>query len=540
MADGYAHTSSDNCVNNGLFNWNLDEILEYRVRKCFTYDTRRVRWTDSFELLKIFTKSAIEQPGTWSSPGGKYKKFTSSNSDLTFTWNYESGTLTFHGKVGKHLKDLLIYACAMKESILSDRSAETGSDVCIVKDNRLTSDFVNLPGAVVADKQSMYAGSNFERETNTEVEMIELFNVPWDNSISVSRPNNKHPDINECPNVCDCSCKQLLEDMKLDLEILRSQVDSLQCLANSQEACPSVINDFVRLQIELCDERIRNLGTDLCLLTNDSTSAINKLTNKIDRLEAKFENVLNKTIMENSREDNVSHTSFVSENNVGHDKQKPCVHEKNEINYQGNQRNILSPTLTIYDNETSNRNNIIESTMISQQCITLETTASSIETPKEKTNLDIPPPNRPPPQSFEWLARLPLTDDDNSTAFKNNIINKTLNTTHCSEAAESTCESNAIISLTNDLFKKTSEFVILDSPARPRSVSKTSEWIGKLPLIETPKSISQPPFLKRPQNRRPPRYRSRRPRYRSRRRTEGWLEWLDVVRRVTVTRPPTH
>ncbi len=178
--------------------------------------------------------------------------------------------------------------------------------------------------------------------------------------------------------------------------------------------------------------------------------------------------------------------------------------------------------------------------MISQQCITLETTASSIETPKEKTNLDIPPPNRPPPQSFEWLARLPLTDDDNSTAFKNNIINKTLNTTHCSEAAESTCESNAIISLTNDLFKKTSEFVILDSPARPRSVSKTSEWIDKLPLKETPKSISQPPFLKRPQNRRPPRYRSRRPRYRSRRRTEGWLEWLDVVRRVTVTRPPTH
>ncbi len=92
------------------------------------------------------------------------------------------------------------------------------------------------------------------------------------------------------------------------------------------------------------------------------------------------------------------------------------------------------------------------------------------------------------------------------------------------KAAEATCESNAIITLTNDLLcKKTSEFVILDSPARPRSVSKTSEWIGKLPLIETPKSISQPPFLKRPQNRRPPRYRSRR-------QTEGWF---DVVRRVT-------
>jgi hydroxyacyl-ACP dehydratase HTD2-like protein with hotdog domain len=59
----------------------------------------------------------------------------------------------------------------------------------------------------------------------------------------------------------------------------------------------------------------------------------------------KFENVLNKTIMEQNH--NVSHISFVSQNNVGHDKQKLCVHEQNEINYQGNQRSMPSPTLTI-------------------------------------------------------------------------------------------------------------------------------------------------------------------------------------------------
>jgi hypothetical protein len=62
------------------------------------------------------------------------------------------------------------------------------------------------------------------------------------------------------------------------------------------------------------------LGTELCLLTKKSTSAIDKLANKIDCIEAKFENVLNKTIMANSLEDNVSHISFVSQNNVGHDK----------------------------------------------------------------------------------------------------------------------------------------------------------------------------------------------------------------------------
>ena len=82
MAGGYVHT--------GFSNWNLDEIFEYRVRKCFTYDTKRIRWMDNYELLKIFTKCAIEQRGIWSSPGGKYKKFTGSKSDLTYTWNYRS------------------------------------------------------------------------------------------------------------------------------------------------------------------------------------------------------------------------------------------------------------------------------------------------------------------------------------------------------------------------------------------------------------------------------------------------------------------
>jgi hypothetical protein len=175
----------------------------------------------------------------------------------------------------------------------------------------------------------MYASRNSERDVNTADETMELFNVPQDNSISASRPNNKYPDINECSNVSDCLCKESLENIKLDLEILRSQVDSLQSSANSQEACPPVINDCVRLQIELCDERIRNLGTELYILTKKSTSAIDKLTNKIDCIEAKFENVLNKTIMENSLEDNVSHISFVSQNNVGHDKQRLCVHEQN-------------------------------------------------------------------------------------------------------------------------------------------------------------------------------------------------------------------
>ena len=55
-------------------------------------------------MLKAFVRHAIEQTGVWSAPGGKYKKFTSNNSDLVLSWNYEQGLVTFQGKTGDCLK----------------------------------------------------------------------------------------------------------------------------------------------------------------------------------------------------------------------------------------------------------------------------------------------------------------------------------------------------------------------------------------------------------------------------------------------------
>ena len=122
-----------------------------------------------------------------------------------------------------------------------------------------------------------------------------------------------------------------MENMKLDLEILRSQVDSLQSLANSQETCSPNNNEVIRLQIELCDEKIKNrkLESELGLLASKRISEIDKLVNRIDSLEVKLGNSLNNTvIVENSREGN----------NVEDCQENLIVYEQNEINYQGNQR----------------------------------------------------------------------------------------------------------------------------------------------------------------------------------------------------------
>ena len=53
----------------------------------------------------------VSQLGIWSAPGGKYKKFCSTNKDLSLTWNYESGNLSFKGETGDILRTLLINMC---------------------------------------------------------------------------------------------------------------------------------------------------------------------------------------------------------------------------------------------------------------------------------------------------------------------------------------------------------------------------------------------------------------------------------------------
>jgi hypothetical protein len=66
----------------------------------FTNDGKRIKWSDTFEMLKLYIKCCVNETGVWSAPGGKYKKFCSTSTDLALSWNYELGTLSFKGKVG--------------------------------------------------------------------------------------------------------------------------------------------------------------------------------------------------------------------------------------------------------------------------------------------------------------------------------------------------------------------------------------------------------------------------------------------------------
>ena len=108
MADSIISLSPRNCTQINSFSWDLHEISRYKDEKCFAYDGNRIKWTDTYEMLRLFIKCGVSQLGIWSAPGGKYKTFCSTNKDLIITWNYESGNLSFKGETGDTLRTLLI------------------------------------------------------------------------------------------------------------------------------------------------------------------------------------------------------------------------------------------------------------------------------------------------------------------------------------------------------------------------------------------------------------------------------------------------
>lgn len=83
MADSEIAMGSENWTKINPYNWDLREILRYKEKQCFSYDGKRIIWSDTLEMLKFFTRCFVSQPGNWS-VRGKYKRFCSSGTDLNY------------------------------------------------------------------------------------------------------------------------------------------------------------------------------------------------------------------------------------------------------------------------------------------------------------------------------------------------------------------------------------------------------------------------------------------------------------------------
>ena len=61
MADGRVLNSDVSCRQNCSPNWYLHEMIRYKEEKCFVYNGKRIKWLDTFEMSKFFTKNVVGQ-----------------------------------------------------------------------------------------------------------------------------------------------------------------------------------------------------------------------------------------------------------------------------------------------------------------------------------------------------------------------------------------------------------------------------------------------------------------------------------------------
>lgn len=272
MAEGNPNMCSIDNTNIIRQNLVLNKINKDKDHLYLSYDGKRVKWTSSFESLKKFVEDIIKEPGKWSSPGGTSRKFTSPNSDLSITWYHnKQKTLLFQGKSGDKLKRELIKICE-----------ETASNV-------------NIDGH---DTSSIESCSDQRDEVTT-------------NTDSTIYPRNGIAMLPTDRVSCNCSCGSMLEefeDMKLNIEILQTRVDSLQSLANTQEVCPPVdiyLNKINLLEQEISNEKMKtnqleselnllkkNFSEQCCVLNNNLTIEENLTAGKIPKDLEEGENLL--------------------------------------------------------------------------------------------------------------------------------------------------------------------------------------------------------------------------------------------------------
>lgn len=191
------------------------------AEKLESSNDNKIRWFGTFDEIKVFVADLLNESGKWSSPGGKSKVYRSDK--ITITWYSDRHTLLFQGKLGANTKQ---YVC----------------------------DLVNRHGLCVANGQA--SGGEAVSQLITELELSKVV----EEAVQNKRPEPQS--LNDGQSTCKCSCSsidlfEVIEDIKLDIEILKTRADALQAFASTQEFV-SPVEDSYGKQVERLERELAN------------------------------------------------------------------------------------------------------------------------------------------------------------------------------------------------------------------------------------------------------------------------------------------
>ncbi len=140
-----------------------------------------------------FKENHIRNVGNWSSPGGSAKKFIGSNAEISITWYPgKLNSLLFHGKDGPVVQDKCKYLCEKQNLSHIIKQLDT--------DGR----------SVDASSENNVVSIKLDQCTQTETQTVGCSSIILENQLL-----------------------NVIEDMKLDIDILQTQTAALQNFVNS-------------------------------------------------------------------------------------------------------------------------------------------------------------------------------------------------------------------------------------------------------------------------------------------------------------------
>ena len=188
----------------------------------------RLIWSGDFATLRDITSNTFGLLGKWTSPGGYAKKFTGSNAEIKITWYPRKlNSLVFNGKDGLVLRDKCKYLCENQSQLHVASCFDSncgGTDV--------------LPEHDVVITKS-------DQCTQTETKPAGCSSTVLDNRSA-----------------------EMIDDLKLDVEIVQMQISAIQSFVNSSMQIPrdfDIIQETSRLKVDLNDvmEKSKRLELDL-------------------------------------------------------------------------------------------------------------------------------------------------------------------------------------------------------------------------------------------------------------------------------------
>ena len=79
-----------------LLNDSLDKLKTIQLDDIpITIDNTKLKWSGSFESLKIFVNTTLNMDGKWSSPGGRLKLFSEASEGIVIRFYTDTTSLLF-------------------------------------------------------------------------------------------------------------------------------------------------------------------------------------------------------------------------------------------------------------------------------------------------------------------------------------------------------------------------------------------------------------------------------------------------------------